>query len=1473
MDNFFFGDNRISKSDPTQEFKEISLNYSREFSKGKSFKFSIWNETDTYNNDMFVQDFVTYNQSLWACRATELTNIPPDLERDVPSNNNRLWDRILDGVSDIVFDQDGNKIVWRYEDESTWRELIELDIVSESEIKNMLAELEVKLGNTYDKELDVNSINAVQNKAVAEAISNTNTELDNVKKTLTSKQNIISDIDQIRSKANSALQTIPKEYVTESELSNSIAVSEELTNNKIASLDTKKVDKVSGKGLSTNDFTNNFKTKLEGLSNYNDSEVKNLITSETTRAKSAEQVLTNAITTINGTGTGSIKKTVADEIAKVIDSAPEAFDTLKEIADYINEDQEAATVIANDLIEHSNAIEENKSEIVTITKNVTELSQEKADKNGKYANLTAGDLYGHGESVEAEFSFRASGGKSIKDGTAYVKEIQGNSVVWNQLAKNFVSSVNEGGWHIDGAYTEKERLSYDDENHIVTINGKDDATSMVVKQTLAIPSGHKVLLSYGVELKSEIERTGSPFLGYFGSPTQWITTTVDINSVTNKKHLIEKILTLTSDVSHIFLGVYSGSVSPKYVASDKVCIYSPRIIDLTKMFGAGNEPSTIEEYNARKPIVADEYAYNEGEVIPFRAEGIKSVGDNAWDEEWEVGSIGDNNGNLISSSSTIRSKNYIKAIGGNEYYFGYFGNAVTWGRVHYYDAEKNRIGSIAKTVNASSFIPPLNCAYMKFRMGDGYGTTYKNDITISLYHSGWKAEVDNTYKPYWADTLMLDARIKEAFPNGMYRAGSAYDVVRYNAETKQMEAVKRIKAVKMKDLNWSLYTASNNNTSFTASLQDIKQPSTNAERTDGALIAKYYPTTENPNTGGLVDKCWVRVTNNIYIKDDAFASAEAFVNSLNDNDVLYYELAEPIVTPLGEFEMDYKVADFGTEEIISEQNSAPFKGRVIYQFNAVDQIRENYLAIEELKKNGGSGSITIDSALSSSSTNAVQNKVVTTTLNKKVDKVEGKGLSTNDYTTAEKNKLAGLQNYDDAEVQDKLTELSSEVEEINEKIGNLPQGASMTPITYAELVELRDNGKLVAGAFYRITDYITTTAQENTHSANHPFDVIVLALSENTLAEEAYAFQSARDTDGYFANSNLSAWKLWYSLDNDVERFAWADDENGKGVIYRMIDEWNNDLPYDFKNIQFRRKISLDEGYPQFSEEAEETWVYTFCANSYHINNDEWSELKDGSLESPYGHMSDENSSTFHHNSMKPWFMYYNGNDIYQECGKAYLNDNVFLGYWEEIGSGNEEEMLYYYAYCCFGNTFGNYCNYNTFGNNYNYNTFGNNCYSNSFGNNCYSNSFGNCCYSNSFGDYCYSNSFDDECYSNSFGDGCYYNSFGNSCNYNSFGNDCSDNSFGNGCNANTFVDDSDGLAHGIKYCRYDDGVHDVRMYYDDIPDAYESIMNIHIYRGVHNVSYTPAADTEVEQSFCCNHDGEIVPFVLMEIITKVNDL
>lgn len=51
----------------------------------------------------------------------------------------------------------------------------------------------------------------------------------------------------------------------------------------------------------------------------------------------------------------------------------------------------------------------------------------------------------------------------------------------------------------------------------------------------------------------------------------------------------------------------------------------------------------------------------------------------------------------------------------------------------------------------------------------------------------------------------------------------------------------------------------------------------------------------------------------------------------------------------------------------------------------------------------------VDSALSDSSTNPVQNKKVYEALEGKVDKVAGKGLSEENYTTAEKTKLAGIE--------------------------------------------------------------------------------------------------------------------------------------------------------------------------------------------------------------------------------------------------------------------------------------------------------------------------------------------------------------------------------------------------------------------------------------------------------------------------------
>jgi hypothetical protein len=56
----------------------------------------------------------------------------------------------------------------------------------------------------------------------------------------------------------------------------------------------------------------------------------------------------------------------------------------------------------------------------------------------------------------------------------------------------------------------------------------------------------------------------------------------------------------------------------------------------------------------------------------------------------------------------------------------------------------------------------------------------------------------------------------------------------------------------------------------------------------------------------------------------------------------------------------------------------------------------------------GATAVTVDSSITSSSENPVQSAAIYTALAGKVDTESGKGLSSNDYTTTEKNKLAGI---------------------------------------------------------------------------------------------------------------------------------------------------------------------------------------------------------------------------------------------------------------------------------------------------------------------------------------------------------------------------------------------------------------------------------------------------------------------------------
>ena len=255
----------------------------------------------------------------------------------------------------------------------------------------------------------------------------------------------------------------------------------------------------------------------------------------------------------------------------------------------------------------------------------------------------------------------------------------------------------------------------------------------------------------------------------------------------------------------------------------------------------------------------------------------------------------------------------------------------------------------------------------------------------------------------------------------------------------------------------------------------------------------------------------------------------------------------------------------------------------------------------------------------------------------------------------------------------------------------------------------------------------------------------------------------------------------------------------GKGVIYRMIDEWGNDCPYDFKNIQFKRyKIAASEQYPSmvgfytcyfgnFYTKGIDVdidypyWVYTFSM----IN------LLEDIVE-------DVSVIQYKYKCDRDDFIYaaHTYNNVIKSCG--YVNpistlelfklpDNVFVAdtdsarYYDDkyfnygLFEGFHSNNL---GYNCENNTFDgrvieayrleNYCSYNTIGDGRG-NSFGNYCRFNLMGRDCSYNSFGGDCVKNYLGWDCSYNSFGDRCTNNLFGDQCRYNHVGKDCRYNSF--------------------------------------------------------------------------------------------------------
>lgn len=287
-------------------------------------------------------------------------------------------------------------------------------------------------------------------------------------------------------------------------------------------------------------------------------------------------------------------------------------------------------------------------------------------------------------------------------------------------------------------------------------------------------------------------------------------------------------------------------------------------------------------------------------------------------------------------------------------------------------------------------------------------------------------------------------------------------------------------------------------------------------------------------------------------------------------------------------------------------------------------------------------------------------------------------------------------------------------------------------VTYSQLVSKISNSELVKGRKYRITDYVTTTRSEELggnnpdidyydyKSAKHPFDLLVLATSETNINANAKAVLHEGDT--YFEYCDLDKWQIWYSVEN--QKCRWGD-YGGKGVIYRMIDEWGNDCPYDFKNIMFKRMVTNDK-----LDETNGTlkWVYTF--------------------DSGYDEDNSKGDCIVYNNRI--------GNYIFDDDGGPgiYLNDIVFLGFCYNNVFGKD----------CHSMTLHRACHDNKFGDKVSSVVVRNNTYDNTIGNNCEYITINNGSYSNTIKDGCAHIRFGDA--SNAGGSLCRYNVVGDGNGY-----------------------------------------------------------------------------------------------------------
>lgn len=332
---------------------------------------------------------------------------------------------------------------------------------------------------------------------------------------------------------------------------------------------------------------------------------------------------------------------------------------------------------------------------------------------------------------------------------------------------------------------------------------------------------------------------------------------------------------------------------------------------------------------------------------------IKVKSHNIWDEEVEVGSYNTANGEKLSSSAKLRSKNKIPVVPGNYYYykspvscniflFGEDGSTLVglWtGSTNLdYDIDHPASSTFQVTWAMNTKSPyriPSNAYYIAFST---FGSSYTNPSQLEgVFCFNESSPYDGRYEPYGDGGVI-------SITGGLKSAGTVYDEISGNKLVKRIESV---------DLGTSTWTAVSD-TSYPNRFQSVIS---GIAVTGNNLIPRYI----NKGIGGYgsginEDKSFNQTSTTINVHDSSYTDVATFKASLAGVP-LYFELAQPIEYELAEaIPTAMRNDPYGTERRLPEDTAAivtaPFRADITYSTNikeAVQSLPQNYINVNSMQ--------------------------------------------------------------------------------------------------------------------------------------------------------------------------------------------------------------------------------------------------------------------------------------------------------------------------------------------------------------------------------------------------------------------------------------------------------------------------------------------------------------------------------------------